>query len=88
MMLTKSAVPLFHAAALYMFCHSVIYLGSPVALGLPGRPLSVDVVADCLHHAGVESALLPPVILEEMSHDPEHTKALARLNIVVFGGGK
>lgn len=81
-------MPLFHAAALYIFINSAIYWDSPVALGIPDRPLSSDLVIECIKYADVESAFLPPVILEEISHDPEQTKSMAKMNIVCFGGGK
>lgn len=79
-------MPLFHAAALYVFLNSVVYWGTPVALGLAGRPLSVDVATECIVHSGADSALLPAVILEDISHDPERTKVLANLKMVAFGG--
>ncbi|RYP00921.1 hypothetical protein DL765_010890 [Monosporascus sp. GIB2] len=81
-------MPLYHAAGLYLFMFSVMYCGLPVALGMGNRPLSADQVVQCLGNADVESCVLPPVILEEMSRDPEQIKSLSRLNIVAFGSGK
>lgn len=57
-----------------------------MALGIASRPLSAEVAIDSIVHSGADSALLPAVILEEISHDPERMKILASLKIVAFGG--
>ncbi|KAL8418574.1 hypothetical protein RB594_001971 [Gaeumannomyces avenae] len=44
-------------------------------------------VMDAFKHANVDVVLLPPAILEEMSHMPEAVAALAKLERVIFGGG-
>ncbi|RYP91175.1 hypothetical protein DL770_002704 [Monosporascus sp. CRB-9-2] len=80
-------MPLYHAAGIYLFMSSVVYWGLPAALGMGNQPLSTDQVVQGLDNADVESTALPPVILEEMSRDPEQVRALARLNIVAFAGG-
>ncbi|KAK7972485.1 Non-canonical non-ribosomal peptide synthetase [Apiospora saccharicola] len=41
----------------------------------------------CLKHAQVESVLLPPFILEEMSRREDSVHVLAKLSFVAFGGG-
>lgn len=71
-----------------MFVNSAIYWETPIALGIAERPLSADLVVQCLENVEVESALLPPVLLAEISHDLEQIKQLAKLRMVVFGGGK
>ncbi|KAI1371417.1 acetyl-CoA synthetase-like protein [Hypoxylon crocopeplum] len=80
-------MPLFHAAGMYFFVYSAIYYSTPIAFGIGNRPLSTDLVVECLEHADVQSAVLPPAMLEDMSQSDEYIRALARLNLVTFGGG-
>ncbi|KAI0016851.1 nonribosomal peptide synthetase [Xylariomycetidae sp. FL0641] len=80
-------MPLFHAAGMYFFFLIAVYWGTPVAFGLPDRPLSSDLVTECLKFAGVKTALLPPAILEDMSQDDACIAELAKMNSVLFGGG-
>ncbi|KAI1762681.1 acetyl-CoA synthetase-like protein [Hypoxylon sp. FL1150] len=79
-------MPLFHAAAMYVFISFSIYWNIPMAFVNGDRLLSTDLVAECLEYADVESAILPPAILEAMSHNEDHIRLLAKLNIVTFGG--
>ena len=51
-------VPLFHAGGLYLFLIRAVYWGNPVALGIVDRPLSPDLVAECLDNLDVEGALI------------------------------
>ncbi|KAI1123318.1 nonribosomal peptide synthetase [Nemania abortiva] len=80
--------PLFHAGGIYLFMSRVIYWGNTVAFGMADRPLSPDLAVECLKSLDVESALLPPVILEYMSQSPVGIQALSRLKMVFFGGGE
>ncbi|KAI0875903.1 hypothetical protein GGS24DRAFT_264456 [Hypoxylon argillaceum] len=80
-------MPLFHAAGLYGFFSTVIYYGTPVALGLSDRPLSSESVAECLQNVDVSVAMLPPAILEDMSQSADHIEVLKKLHMVFFGGG-
>ncbi|KAI8626516.1 nonribosomal peptide synthetase [Xylariaceae sp. FL1651] len=80
-------MPLFHAAGFFVFLITVLYFETPMALGLPDRPLSSDSVLECLNHLDVQVALLPPAILEDMSQSDHYIEALAKLNMVFFGGG-
>ncbi|KAH8193913.1 hypothetical protein TruAng_011919 [Truncatella angustata] len=79
-------MPFFHAAALYCFINLVIFRGTPAVFSAE-RPLSSDLVVETLKHVDVESALLPPAILEDMSQDDTCVQALQKLNLVIFGGG-
>ncbi|KAI0809655.1 hypothetical protein GGR55DRAFT_689386 [Xylaria sp. FL0064] len=80
--------PLFHAGGLYLFMCRAIYWGNPVAFGIANRPLSPDLVVESLKNANVETALIPPVILEYMSQSPSGIQALLPLKMVFFGGGE
>ncbi|KAI1074775.1 hypothetical protein F5B20DRAFT_573887 [Whalleya microplaca] len=78
--------PLFYAGGLYLFVVRAIYWGNPIALGIVERPLSLDLVVECLDHLDVDGILLPPVILEQMSRSPLYIQPLAKLKMVIFGG--
>ncbi|KAK4464967.1 hypothetical protein QBC42DRAFT_262241, partial [Cladorrhinum samala] len=80
-------MPLYHAAAMYFSMIMIHYWEAPSALGIGDRPLSSDMVLECLHHARVDAAVLPPVILDELSQSNEAMEALSGLECVVFGGG-
>ncbi|KAI1813224.1 nonribosomal peptide synthetase [Poronia punctata] len=80
-------MPLFHAAGMYTFLITALYYGVPAAFGPADRPLSSDSVAACLENLDVQSAFLPPAILEDMSQTEEHMSQLRKMNIVFTGGG-
>lgn len=82
------AVPLYHAAALYTSLIMIHYWDVPAAFGIGGRPLSADMALECLKCADVNSVILPPAILEELSQIPEAIGVLNKLSYVGFGGGK
>lgn len=65
-----------------------LFWDSPVALPIPDKPLTSDMVVECIDNVEPDATLLPPVILEEISQSAEHMKALAKLNVVAFGGGE
>jgi hypothetical protein len=81
-------VPLFHAAALYLSLIMIHYWDVPAALGIGDRPLSADMAMECLKHAEVDSVLLPPAILEELSQMQGAVEVLKKTSYVAFGGGK
>jgi hypothetical protein len=82
------AVPLYHAAALYMSLLMVHYWDVPAAFGIGDRPLSVDMVEECLKYADVDTIILPPALLEDLSQSQDSINALKKLAYVGFGGGK
>ncbi|EXF76803.1 thioester reductase domain-containing protein [Colletotrichum fioriniae PJ7] len=80
-------MPLFHAAGCYMSTFATIYWGRPVALGFTDRPLTPQTVIDAAQYAKIDNVILPPAILEEVSHMPEGIAALQKFKRVNFGGG-
>ncbi|ROV99186.1 hypothetical protein VPNG_08231 [Cytospora leucostoma] len=80
-------MPLFHVAGLLSVIGMAMYWDSPVALGIAEKPLSADLVIDCLEHLDVKATFLPPALIEELSQTEDGTKALTKLNIIAFGGG-
>ncbi|KAK4096402.1 acetyl-CoA synthetase-like protein [Parathielavia hyrcaniae] len=84
---TLHPMPLFHAAALSLSLIMIHSWDHPSALGIGDRPVSADMVVECLKYADVESVILPPAILEEMSQSEEAIDGLKKLPYVGFGGG-
>ncbi|KAI1653606.1 acetyl-CoA synthetase-like protein [Daldinia decipiens] len=81
-------MPFFHAAGMYITVFIGIYCGRPIMLPIASKPLRPDIVCEYIKHAGPgASTLLPPSILEEMSHVTEYVEALKKLSIAMFGGG-
>ncbi|KAK1971952.1 thioester reductase domain-containing protein [Colletotrichum sublineola] len=80
-------MPLFHAAGCFIVIFAAVLWAHPVALGIIDRPLTPQTVIDAVEHAGIDNTLLPPAILEEMSHMPDGIAALRKLKRVHFGGG-
>jgi hypothetical protein len=67
----------------------VHYWDVPAVLGIGDRPLSADMALECLKYADVNSIILPPAILEELSQSTaESIDVLTKLSYVGFGGGK
>lgn len=80
-------VPLFHAAALYCFIVLTIYYEVPCVFGIGERPISSDLVIECLRQSKATSCILPPSILEEMSKSNKGIETLSGLQIAGYGGG-
>lgn len=81
-------MPLFHAAGLYVTVTTTLFWDTPVGLSVPGRPLSSDLVLECLENFKADGMILPPILLEELSQSKESMDVLASLNMVAFGGGE
>lgn len=80
-------VPLYHAAAMYMSMIMTHYWDVPTALGIGNRPLTSNMVLECLKYSGSDAVILPPAIVEEMSQMDEAIEALPKLSWVGFCGG-
>ncbi|KAI1152952.1 hypothetical protein F4825DRAFT_417250 [Nemania diffusa] len=80
-------MPLFHAAALYNFFYGSIYRNITTILGIGEKPLTADIIIECLDNVNYDGILLPPSILEDASHSEEYMSKLSRLGMVVVGGG-
>ncbi|KAI0799951.1 hypothetical protein GGR55DRAFT_692576 [Xylaria sp. FL0064] len=79
-------MPLFHAAALYTFFHASVYRSITTSLSIAERPLSADLVLECLANVEFQAAFLPPSVLEDISHSEESMSKLSRLDMICFGG--
>ncbi|KAF9880148.1 hypothetical protein CkaCkLH20_02102 [Colletotrichum karsti] len=82
-----SPMPLFHAGGVYGFLGTMILSGKPLALPYGDRPLTPDLCIECIKYSNSDGAGLPPSVLEEMSHRPDHVAVLSSLKVVGFGGG-
>lgn len=80
-------MPLFHMAGLICVVSLSFYWDTPVVLGIHSRPLTSELVMDMVAHADIQSILLPPALVEDLSQTDEGTKTLASLRLVSFGGG-
>ncbi|KAI1310328.1 hypothetical protein F5Y03DRAFT_345813 [Xylaria venustula] len=80
-------MPLFHSGGLCLFFYNSVYWNSITVLGFPDKAVTADLTRECLIHAKVQGAVLPPSILEEMSGDSSSVAALSKLEMVLFGGG-
>lgn len=80
-------MPLFHMAGIIGIISNAFYQNCPVVLGPTERPMTSDLVIECLNKADVDSAMLPPAIIEDMGQSEEGIRALGKLVSVAYGGG-
>ncbi|KAF3069989.1 Iterative polyketide synthase CazM [Trichoderma lentiforme] len=80
-------MPLFHGVGIAASLMFTVYYGLPCALGIPERPLSEDLVKECLANSGVDAALLPPSVIDGMSQTEDGLKAITNLNFISYSGG-
>lgn len=80
-------MPLFHMAGVIGGIMNCFYEGCPVVLGPTDRPLTSDLVTECLEQLDVDAVFLPPAIIEDISQSEEGIRALAKMHSVAFGGG-
>lgn len=80
-------MPLYHAAGMYLSLLLVHYWDTPVALGIPDRPIAPDMIINCLRYNDCDSVIVPPATLEELSQDENAINVLKKLTFVGFGGG-
>jgi acyl-CoA synthetase (AMP-forming)/AMP-acid ligase II len=81
-------MPLFHAAGLFLVTTMSVYYNVQLALPVPDRPLSSDLMMQCLENAGVDAAVMPPALIEDLSSMEQGVQALMRLKFISYGGGK
>lgn len=80
-------MPLFHMAGIIGVIINAFYQNCPVVLAPTERPMTSDLVIECLDKADVESAMLAPAIVEDMGQSEQGIRALAKLTSVAYGGG-
>ncbi|KAJ9194745.1 hypothetical protein DTO164E3_7166 [Paecilomyces variotii] len=82
--LLLSTTPFFHLMGFIPLVEAIFH-GQPFVTG-PDKPLAVDFLVDIMEEARPTAALLPPSLLEEMSHSDRAVEAMSHLKYVVFGG--
>ncbi|KAL4860612.1 hypothetical protein BDV12DRAFT_209040 [Aspergillus spectabilis] len=82
--LVFSVTPNFHLMGLLGLIES-IFRGLPL-VSCPDGPLSVQVLTETIQATKPTIAMLPPSILEEMSHSPAALEALSIVRYVIFAG--
>lgn len=80
-------MPLFHGAGIILSSVLAFYYNAPIAFREPSRPITGDNVLDWLRNSNPGWTILPPAILEHMSHSEESIDELKKLYLVGFGGG-
>lgn len=81
------AMPMFHMAGVLCTVALVFWNKTPLAYCVSGRPVSADLVLECLENVEVDTAFLPPSVIEDLSQSEEGIRALGNLKSVSFGGG-
>ncbi|KAG9508149.1 putative NRPS-like protein biosynthetic cluster [Fusarium musae] len=79
-------MPMYHAAGTYLPL-TFIYTGLSAVMPFPNQPLNVDTAMDYLKHSGADGAMLPPSVVDELAATEEGTEALAKLKLLITGGG-
>ncbi|KAJ5085572.1 hypothetical protein N7532_010343 [Penicillium argentinense] len=82
--LVLATTPFFHLMGFFSFAMSIFH-SVPVLIGLD-KPLSVGYLVDLLKITRPTAALLPPSVLEDMSHDDKALECLRGLKSIYFGG--
>ena len=76
--------PMFHAGGLWFpLAHE---LGLRIILPPPGQPVNADMVASILRKGNVDTACVPPAVLEDMSKKLEWRASLKDLKYILTGG--
>ncbi|KAL4803729.1 hypothetical protein BDV18DRAFT_162739 [Aspergillus unguis] len=82
--LVLAFTPNFHLMGLLALIESIFH-GKPFAAP-PDGPLSVQVITDTIHATKPIIAMIPPSVLEQMSHDQSALDALRTVRYVCLGG--
>ncbi|KAJ5715826.1 NRPS-like enzyme [Penicillium malachiteum] len=82
--LILSMTPYFHLMGLLSFWESIFHNIPFVAS--PEKLLSVDFVINIVRHTKPTATLLPPSILEDMSHSEDGLACLSSMEFVCYGG--
>ncbi|KAL4952998.1 hypothetical protein BDW69DRAFT_12243 [Aspergillus filifer] len=78
--------PLFHAAGLVLGCLTFLS-GNTLVLGPANQPCSPQMVKDILSMAHPDGALVPPLVVEQISQEPAMVDEVSKLKFIAFGGG-
>ncbi|KAL4931086.1 uncharacterized protein BDV17DRAFT_289083 [Aspergillus undulatus] len=82
--LVLSSTPSFYLMGFLSFTESIFH--NVPFVNLPDKPLSVDLLADTVRKTKPTAAMLPPSILEDMSHTEAGIETLKTLDYVYYAG--
>lgn len=83
-----NVMPPFHFAGLYFSLLMPPYHGCVPVYPLPGPPPTTNGFLTAIESTDVDWAMVPPVVLSEIGHDPQLLDRLeARLKYISFAGG-
>jgi acyl-CoA synthetase (AMP-forming)/AMP-acid ligase II len=81
------AFPLFHVAGFSFACY-LLLSGVSLILGYPGQPPNTLMLRIAFKHPSLDGALLPPSLVEDLSHDSVLMDNIRKLNWIFSGGGR
>lgn len=81
------AFPLFHVAGFNLCCY-LLFSGVALMLGYPDQPPNTLMLHVALRHHSLDGALLPPSLVEELSHDSVLMEKIEKLSWIFTGGGR
>jgi len=79
--------PPFHIVGFIAHILIPIYTSGITVFGAPSRPPSASLVAEVLQQQTIRALWLPPVLIEQMLHDPLALSLLKKVPVVCFSGG-
>jgi acyl-CoA synthetase (AMP-forming)/AMP-acid ligase II len=80
-------MPLFHAGGIMMSTVFAFYYNAPIVFREPSRPITGDNVVEWLQNSNPGWTIIPPAVLDHMSHSQGAIDGLRKLHMVGFGGG-
>ena len=78
--------PLFHAGGLFFPLALAIFTGVQIVFPPAGQPLDAGLVSLVHRHGNVQSTVLPPATLEDISKDSSSLDAIRHLQHIITGG--
>ena len=81
-----NAFPLFHAGGIFFPLALAVFTGVQIVLPPAGQPLDAGLASSIHQYGNVQSAVLPPATLEDISKESASLSALKHLNYIITGG--
>ena len=78
--------PIFHAGGIFFPLALAVFTGVQVVLPPAGQPLNAELASLVHQYGNVQSAVLPPAILEDMCKDSSSLDAMRHLRYIITGG--
>ena len=81
-----NAFPLFHAGGIFFPLALAVFTGVQIVLPPAGQPLDAGLASSIHQYGNVQSAVLPPATLEDISKESSSLYALRHLKYIITGG--